>query len=213
MATSRRSPRLWPRLSLTTLKWSRSRNSTATRRWWRRARIRARSETLDQQRPVGQAGERIVGGLVGQPMLERLALAQVVHDDRVEDVVVLGVAVAQQLRPHRHDPALRSVEGHLTRPRTLGVHHRQDLGGDTLEEALGQGVAQVEARWSRRSTPRKRRAAALRYIRSPDRLAMATRSAVASKMSVRRCISRWDCLRSVMSSIAPMAPLGTPSSS
>ena len=211
MATSRRSPRLWPRLSLTTLKWSRSRKSTATRRWWRRARARAPVEAVDQQRAVGQAGERVVGGLVGQAVLEGLALAQVVHDDRVVDLVVLGSRWRSSCAHTGMTPPSGRSSGDLTRPRALGVHHRQDLGDHPRWRTPRTGRRAGGARWSAADTPRKRRAGGVQVdagCRAGRRWPPGRRWP--RRCRCRRCISRWDCLRSVMSSIAPMAPVGTP---
>ena len=50
----------WPRLSLTTLKLSRSRNSTPTERK-SRSRVGQRAlQAVGEQRPVGEPGQRIV---------------------------------------------------------------------------------------------------------------------------------------------------------
>ena len=64
-ATSSRSPTWWPRLSLTILKRSRSRNRTASgRSGWRAGRASALVEAVEEQRAVGQAGQRVVQGVV-----------------------------------------------------------------------------------------------------------------------------------------------------
>ena len=70
------SPAAWPRLSLTTLKRSRSRNSTASgipsRGFWPAPAPAGRGKG-----PVGQAGERVVERLGYELQLERLALGDV----------------------------------------------------------------------------------------------------------------------------------------
>jgi hypothetical protein len=73
-STSSSSPAAWPKLSLTSLKRSRSRNSTANTGDRRCGRAIARCRR-SSRRPVGQAGQRIVHGLVGQLLLDAHALA------------------------------------------------------------------------------------------------------------------------------------------
>jgi hypothetical protein len=65
-STSSSSPAAWPMLSLTSLKRSRSRNSTAKPGRRHAARARSRPTGVPAAAAVGQAGQRIVGGLVGQ---------------------------------------------------------------------------------------------------------------------------------------------------
>ena len=83
------SPASWPSESLTVLKSSRSRNSTATFFAWRRAPTEGMLEPIDVERPVRQTGERIVERLAGQLLLEVLPLADVVHrEDETLDVLL-----------------------------------------------------------------------------------------------------------------------------
>ena len=73
-STSRRSPAVWLRLSLTSLKRSRSMNSTAQpSRGSRSPRRSALGEAIHEQRAVGQAGEAVVQRVVKQLAPRRCA--------------------------------------------------------------------------------------------------------------------------------------------
>ena len=100
MLRSSSSPALWPRLSLTNLKWSRSMNTTAIG-----AHVALREHRLAQavvqQVAVGQPGERVVVGLVLELHLVALALDRVLHRAQQQlavelalDEVVLRAALA-----------------------------------------------------------------------------------------------------------------------
>ena len=69
-ARSNSSPVEWPRLSLTVLKLSRSKNMTAIGPALRSMRATAWFRRSAEERLVGQAGERVVEGLIGQLRLE-----------------------------------------------------------------------------------------------------------------------------------------------
>ena len=58
------------------------------------------SEAVDQQRAVGETGQRIVGGLMCEPFLERLALADVAEHRRVVLDLAVPVPVRHELREH-----------------------------------------------------------------------------------------------------------------
>jgi hypothetical protein len=77
-------------------KRSRSRNSTATYVCVRR-RAERPVQGLEEEGAVREAGERVVGGVVGQPLLERLAVRDVEHDsvepERRTALVVAGLAL------------------------------------------------------------------------------------------------------------------------
>ena len=100
-ATSSRSPAECPRLSFTTLKRSRSRKSTATRSWLTAAARELALEPLDEQRAVGQAGERVVDGLVRERGAARAALGDVFH--LAHEVERRALQVAHERHAHR-DP-------------------------------------------------------------------------------------------------------------
>ena len=105
---------------------------------------------LAEQRPVGQVGHRVVEGLVGELLLERLALADVaaVEDDaadvlvveqiRVEDLELADapVAVAQRALQHPRLRAGRPVGEHVQQPALLA----------RLEQALEPGSHHVLGR-------------------------------------------------------------------
>ena len=125
-ATSSSSPAAWPRLSLTVLKSSRSRNSTAS---WRRGGPRAPRACSTRSRNsawFGEPGQRVVERLVGELALEPLALGDVAEaphpaDDLAVDalrhrvalehapveeldhVVALGVGLARTARGPWHE--------------------------------------------------------------------------------------------------------------
>ena len=79
----------WPRLSFTTLNRSRSMNSTRVDRVGAGGAGVGLLQPVDEQRPVRQAGEPVVERLVGELLLERLALGDVAEsDDRADDLAV-----------------------------------------------------------------------------------------------------------------------------
>ena len=82
-ATSRStwSPASWPRLSLTILKPSRSRYTTATPRPVRAVRSSGVLEAIVEQRTVGQPGDRIVKCAVAELLLGPLAIGDVTQVD------------------------------------------------------------------------------------------------------------------------------------
>ena len=75
-ACSSASPTLWPRVSLSCLKRSRSENSRAPRCHGLRV-ARSCLQPLEQQAAVGQAGEGVVVGQVEHPFVLQLALGDV----------------------------------------------------------------------------------------------------------------------------------------
>ena len=77
---SRSSPTRWPRLSLTILKRSRSRKRTAvSRSGSRRERSIDCAQAVHEQRPVGEAGQLVVQGVVEELLLGVLAVGDVVR--------------------------------------------------------------------------------------------------------------------------------------
>ena len=72
---SRASPPAWPMESLTALKWSTSRKSTATPDSRRSARSSAWASRSRRRARFGQAGEAVVEGLVEQRLLGRVPVA------------------------------------------------------------------------------------------------------------------------------------------
>ena len=102
-ATSSASPAAWPRLSLTSLKSSRSTNRTTGTIPLGSARLEPRGDDLGEQRAVRQAGQRVVRGLVVElllelpELLERLFQLAVLERDRgvvgerLEQLEVLGL--------------------------------------------------------------------------------------------------------------------------
>ena len=137
-ATARRSasPARCPRLSLTTLKWSRSTNATA-----RPGRTRAQrvAELRREEAAVRQAGQRIVRRFVDQTVADHDPVADVVdHGDR-ERLVVLGNVRHADVGPQRR--AVLPLVAHLV---LVGRDLAADERAEGLERALAVGfVAQL----------------------------------------------------------------------
>ena len=74
---STRSPAAWPSESLTSLKLSTSRNRTAIEASPAARAVERDAEAVEEQRPVGQPGERVVQRPVGELDLRALALDRV----------------------------------------------------------------------------------------------------------------------------------------
>ena len=136
-AISSRSPSAWPRLSLTFLKSSRSRNSTVIGRPCAARQGQRVAHPVAEQRPVGQPGQRVVEGLVGELLLQPLPLAHVagVEHDAAHGRVVqqvggehLGVErravrlAEAATRPARSRPALALRRGRNAAARS-GLRH------------------------------------------------------------------------------------------
>ena len=117
------SPSLWPRLSLTVLKSSRSRKSTASGGRAPRCADRV-LQAVEEQRSVGKPGERVVERLVAQLVLERLAARDVavVDDDAADRRVV--------------EQVLRTTAS-MTSAGAVGVLD-PDLGRDLRRPAAGR---------------------------------------------------------------------------
>ena len=113
--TSSWSPAPWPRLSLTTLNRSRSRKRTATSSLSCRARHQRVLEPVEHEGAVGQAGEVVVDGLVGEPALGLVALERDLEQlpgggDRGP---LVGVGLARFGVVHRDGAELPAAIGHV----------------------------------------------------------------------------------------------------
>ena len=123
-ATSSSSPAAWPSASLTSLKRSRSRNRTATYVWVRDGALQREVQGLEEQRPVGQAGERVVRGVVGQrssrclrsvtsnitpSSQQRVAVLVVGGLALLHDPPHAAVAVADRVLDHERAPGAQRV--------------------------------------------------------------------------------------------------------
>jgi hypothetical protein len=106
-------------------------------------------EPIEQQRAVREVGQRIVGGCVLEPRLERLALADVAQDRGVVLDLAVGIAVGDELgvdgqrfaplRPHHVDVAT---------PSALDPHCRQNLVVDPIGLPWWEERSEVEV-WQR----------------------------------------------------------------
>ena len=133
-AISSSSPTAWPSVSLTVLKSSRSTNSTATEGSGSRERL---LDPVDEQRAVGQVGERVVEGLVLELALE-LAQLQTVCSRRSYWSATRGVG-GERLEQ------LQVVVGEVADDaEAVGQHHRADdarLARQHREHRVGDAAA------------------------------------------------------------------------
>ena len=91
-ARSSSSPAWWPRLSLISLKWSRSRKRIPTGEPETVAALQRVAERVDEAEPVGEAGQRVVQDPVAQRLVGGVAL------DRVGEHVGRGLHEVDVLR-------------------------------------------------------------------------------------------------------------------
>ena len=131
-----RSPTLWPRLSLTSLKRSTSRKSDREQALVVAAGGRALQagegglEPVDEERAVGQAGERVVEGVVLELLLRAAAVGHVGPD---------GSGARDLARPVPEDRVAPGDDAPVPVPRDDG---RLLVGGDRPElHAVAQGDA------------------------------------------------------------------------
>ncbi len=143
-ATRRRSPAEWPRLSLTTLKRSRSRNNTATRSWRNSARASSLPSALDEVQAVGKPGQRVVDRLVGERLTAGAAFGDVL--DLAHEVERLPVEVADERRAHRHPHGMTVVVQVSLLELAARVVSLQEPGDRCPEHLAVVGVAEVEDR-------------------------------------------------------------------
>ena len=111
-------------VSLTSLKWSRSTKSTASRP---RSRGRAPLEAVQQQAAVGQPGQRVVQGVVGEPFLAAPAL---------DELGVVGVLDLAHEPPERL-VGLQRLGGEESQPAVTSLldEHREGEAGRQLAAA------------------------------------------------------------------------------
>ena len=157
-ATSRRSPAWWPRASLTSLKSSRSSSSSATGSPVRRASLEGLLEVVGEQRPVGQAGEGVVGGLLAEQLLGLELVGDVDHDAAHQQRPAVGVPLDRRHVAHVDRLARRasrirysrvwSVRSPMMASRASCEHAGDVVGVEVLDP-------EAEARTSRRSGSRE----------------------------------------------------------
>ena len=132
-AVSSRSPMAWPSESLTFLKRSRSRNSTAILPSLRCARAIACADAVGEQRAVGQAGQRVVvrhvhDALVGETPLGDFGLQSGVDAGELERAL-LDALLERALRP-----AQRAL-GRVALP-VLALDHAVGVAHDHEQHAV-----------------------------------------------------------------------------
>ena len=133
---SRRSPHLCPSESLTVLKWSRSKNRTATAWSVATELVERHLETVHEQVAVGQSGQLVVRRLIAEQLTRDVLVGDVLHDapdaddgavhigyrrkarDEVRGQV--GVARAREPRPPHGPPRTRRPDAG---PCTRGTPH------------------------------------------------------------------------------------------
>ena len=182
------------------LKSSRSMNSTATGSVVALLTFERVDDAVAEQRSVRQSRDRVVEGLVGELLLERLALGDVTrvqHD-------ALDVRVVQQARPERLDEQVGTVgvpdtELHQSGA-SLAVTARREERHDTraivgmheVDEARAlqlEGASPIPgARWGSRTEPscRARARSPRRSSSAPARRTVPRSAAAADPRSVRR---------------------------
>ena len=140
MATSSRSPRPWPRLSFTTLKWSRSRNSTATRRLWRRARASAPSSRSSSSVRLGRpvSGSWVAWWASRCSNALRSLMSWRIAEKYGPSSVVAGVQ--QHLGGHRHEPDVGHEHRQLAAPSDRAARPRADLDAEPLGDRRREQV-------------------------------------------------------------------------
>ena len=125
------SPAAWPRLSLTVLKSSRSMNMTPTDGPPRSERMHRVLDAVGEQRAVGEVRDGVVERLVGELVLERLALADVaaVEHDAADVLVLEEVRVLHlELEPRRRRDAGASNRSRGSRSRRRRTPRRRPRG-------------------------------------------------------------------------------------
>ena len=123
---------MWPRESLTSLKWSMSRNITPTAEPRRREPARPWISRSVSKDPVRQAGERVVESLMGELLLHQLAFGDVLRAGRR----VLGLARLVPDQGHvGRGPHHGAVGAEVAALVFVGVL----AGGDSRQRGLGEG--------------------------------------------------------------------------
>ena len=125
-----------------------------TARWApsRRARGTRVAHALDEQRAVGEVGDGVVEGLVGELLLERLALADVaaVEHDAVDVLVVEQVGVEDlelaDARRRRGAAALEHLGAGGGVRRGVGQHVREAALLAGLQEPVEAGADELVGR-------------------------------------------------------------------
>ena len=145
-ARSSWSPTAWPSVSLTVLKSSRSTNSTADAA----GRVERRADALDEQRAVGEPGERVVVGLVVQALLE---VAQLGHGLLEAVELQRGAGVGRERLEQREVVAVEAAVD----PDAVGEHDRADDAVLAVQDRRHH-VADVAAREQRFELAVERRA-------------------------------------------------------
>ena len=152
-ARSSSSPAWWPRLSLISLKWSRSRKRIPIGEPEAVGPLQRLAEGVDEAEPVGQAGERVVQDAVAQGLVGGVAL------DRVGEHVGGGLHEGDVLGAEA--VGLGRVDVEHAEGVVLAVdHHRQAAGG--AEDAQHRrhreaALARTSRRRSRACRSRARR--------------------------------------------------------
>ena len=163
-ARSSSSPAWWPRLSLISLKWSRSRKRIPTGVPETVARFERLRQRVDEAEPVGEPGERVVEDAVAQRLVGGVALDRVGEDVRrgLDEVDVLRGEAARLGRVDVED-----AEGPV-----LALDHDREAAADAehpqRRAASSSGSRSTSRRRSRAGRTRSRRR---RGSRGPPRRA------------------------------------------
>ena len=128
-ATISSSPAACPRVSLTCLKWSRSSISTAPEAPYRRQQLEVGRQLVVEATPVGQPGQRVVVGEVGELPLVAPSLGQVADVGQHLAVVPARRAGSTRLLSVRNPAA--GLEQHVQRSRRCPPRRPARSGGPT----------------------------------------------------------------------------------
>ena len=187
---SRRSPLWWPRVSLTSLKRSRSSSRTAVRRRRAGRAASARSVAVEQQRAVRQPGQRVVQRLV--LVAGRLAHAAGATPGRRAGTAraTAGPARASSddddapRRPRRPRPARRRRARTARRRRSRRRRGRRAAGRTPPAAAPSPSSRDVRRRWPANSLSTSS------GQRRPERLAVVARAERTARRRRRRACRR-----------------------
>ena len=137
---SNSSPAGWPCMSLTALNPSRSMQSTAIGAFCSCRLVDAAGEMLGEDGAVGEAGQRVVIGEMGDPRRRLLALADIAHRQHL----AFGPAPVQPAQQHLDVmlAAVRAEQPAFARDRFAARGDRERIeAGEELERVAGMAVS------------------------------------------------------------------------
>ena len=150
------SPTEWPLVSLTTLKSSRSTNSTQVRVEARRPRSSARSIRSSRSTRFGEAGEPVVEGTVGEFLLQFALLGHVAQgEDQSVDGLVVPQVAASDLHIDASAALLQDLPVVAAVQVVLGAHPSQGLRRPLSSWSATSSPSPTPYRGDRPNIPRR----------------------------------------------------------